>query len=159
LIEAYGLASVLDFERGRLASCLGEGSWCIAEVRGHEGRRVDYFQFPIPCDRRPLREELLALVTLFESCQYPLLIHCDTGADRTGLACGLYEMAMRGIPPERARRAAFAPRFGHLPILGIGHLQDPFREYAGWLRGHRLDHTPARFRSWLDEVYRSKVRA
>jgi len=64
-------------------------------------------------------------------------------------------MAIRGIAPGRARREAFAPRFGHLPILGTELLQDPFREYTGWLRHHRIGHTPARFRSWLEDVYRS----
>jgi hypothetical protein len=32
---------------------------------------------------------------------------------------------------------------------------DLFKEYAVWLREHRLDHnTPARFSSWLEEIYR-----
>jgi Tyrosine phosphatase family len=154
LVETYQLASVLDFERGLLAKSLGAESWCIAQVRGDHERNIDYFQFPIPFDRRPLREELLALITLFERGRYPLLIHCDTGADRTGLAVGIYLMAIRNDHPQRAFREAFAPRFGHVAILGTGHLHEPFREYADWLREGGFDHTPARLRSWLKDVYR-----
>jgi hypothetical protein len=97
----------------------------------------------------------LALITLFENCRYPLLIHCLSGADRTGLASGLYLMSIRGRPPERAFDQAFSPRFGHLPVFGAGHLHEPFREYAAWLREHRLAHTPARFKFWLEHLYQS----
>ncbi len=156
LVETFSLASVLDFERGFLARDLGAESWGIAQVRAAGERSIDYYQFPMPFTRRPLREELLALVTLFQRCRYPLLIHCETGADRTGLAVGLYLMAVRCVHPKEAERRAFAPRFGHLPILGTGHLHEPFREYASWLREHRLEPAPDRFRTWLQGVYQSR---
>lgn len=156
LVETYALTSVLDFERGFLSRDLGADSWGIAQVRAAGERSIDYYQFPMSFTRRPLREELLALVTLFEHCRYPLLIHCETGADRTGLAVGLYLMAVRGLHPEEAERRAFAPRFGHLPILGTGHLHEPFREYARWLREHRFNPAPDRFRTWLEGVYQSR---
>jgi hypothetical protein len=156
LVGTYQLASVLDFERGLLTKSFGADSWCIAQVRGDGERKIDYVQFPIPFDRRPLREELIALIAVYECCRYPLLIHCDTGADRTGLAVGIYLTAIRGDQPERALREAFAPRFGHVPILGTGHLHEPLREYAGWLREGGIDHTPTRFKSWLKDVYQSR---
>ncbi|MHB1561053.1 MAG: protein-tyrosine phosphatase family protein [Isosphaeraceae bacterium] len=156
LVETFALASVLDFERGFLARDLGADSWGNAQIRAAGERSIDYYQFPMPFTRRPLREELLALVTFLERCRYPLLIYCETGADRTGLAVGLYLMAVRGLPPEEAERRAFAPRFGHLPILGTGHLHEPFREYAGWLREYRFAPAPDRFRTWLEGVYQSR---
>ena len=109
----------------------------IAEFRFSGGRKLGYFRFPISFGRRPVGEELLALITLFENCGYPLLIHCLSVADRTGLASGLYLMAIRGKTPERAFGQAFSPRFGHLPVFGAGHLHEPFREYASWLREHQ----------------------
>jgi hypothetical protein len=103
-----------------------------------------------------LREELAALVTIFECCRYPLLIHCSTGADRTSLASGIWLKAILGRHPEQALCDAFAPRFGHVPVFGTEHLREPFREYADWIRVHQLDHTPARFKSWLRDLYRSR---
>lgn len=154
LVETYELASVLDLEGGPLGKDFGMDSWCIAEVRGAGGRKIDDFQFPLSFERRPLREELAALIAIFECCRYPLLIHCDTGSDRTGLAVGVYLTAIRGVHPEQALRDAFAPRFGHVPAFGAEHLDEPFEEYADWLREHQLDHAPARFKSWLEEIYR-----
>jgi len=152
LMKTYRLASILD-----LQSDFGASPWCIAELHVIGGQNIDYFRFPIPFGRRPLREELFALITLFENCRYPLLIHCLSGADRTGLASGLYLMAIRGRPPEGAFGQAFSPRFGHLPVFGAGHLHEPFSEYAGWLREHRLAHTPAHLKFWLGRVYRSGI--
>ena len=73
------------------------------------------------------------LLDLFDSCRYPLLIHCKSGADRTGLASGLYLMARRGVPPGEALRA-FSVLHGHFPIGGPEHLHEPIEEYAAWLR-------------------------
>ena len=150
LIETYRLASILNLERAT-----GSCHWRIAEFHLSGGRKIDYFWFPISFGRRPLREELFALIAVFENCRYPLLIHCLSGADRTGLASGIYLMAIRGRSPESALGQAFAPRFGHLPVFGPEHLHEPFHEYAGWLREHRLAHTPSRLKYWLGHVYRS----
>jgi hypothetical protein len=155
LVETYRLASILDLDGCHIGKELGMDSWCIAEVRGDGDRKVDVFQFPISFERRPPREELAALIAIYECRRYPLLILCDTGADRAGLAVGVYLMAIRGVGPERALRAAFAPRFGHVPILGAEHLHEPFREYAARLRERRLDHTPGRLKAWLEAVDRS----
>ena len=54
---------------------------------------------------RPTRSELLTLIDFFDHCQYPLLIHCKAGADRTGLASALYLMMQKDVPPQEAIRS------------------------------------------------------
>ena len=77
--------------------------------------------------------ELLVLLDLFEHCRYPLLIHCKSGSDRTGLASALYLMSRRGEPPGWAVRG-FTLKHGHVPLFGPEHLHEPFREYEAWLK-------------------------
>ena len=55
-----------------------------------------YYDLPLSATRRPTRRELLQLIDLLETCSYPLLIHCKSGADRTGLASALYRLVRRG---------------------------------------------------------------
>ncbi len=94
------------------------------------------------------------LIDVLEQCPYPLLIHCKSGADRTGLASALYRMVERGEPPERAE-TNFSYRFGHIPLGGTEHLHEPLREYAGWLKAHGARHTPEQFRAWVKNDYRA----
>jgi hypothetical protein len=104
--------------------------------------------------KRPTRRELLTLLDLFGRCKYPLLIHCKSGADRTGLASGLYLMSRRGVEPARAE-SAFSLSHAHIPVFGPEHLHEPFREYAAWLRTKGLDHTPDRLLDWVRNEYRA----
>ena len=60
---------------------------------------LEFYDLPMSACRRPTRRELLVLLDLFEHCRYPLLIHCKSGSDRTGLASALYLMSRRGEPP------------------------------------------------------------
>lgn len=50
------------------------------------------------------REDLLGLLKSFRTMERPLLIHCKSGIDRTGLASLLYLLAETNTTPEVARR-------------------------------------------------------
>jgi hypothetical protein len=97
---------------------------------------------------------LLAVLDVLERCKYPLLIHCKSGSDRTGLVSGLYLMTRRGIDPGRAEDA-FSLYYGHVPLFGPNHLHEPFWEYAEWLRSGKWDHTPDRLRDWVAHHYQA----
>ncbi len=150
LIRAYRLASILNLRGGSRAD-----PWYASEVRVTRERGVAFYDLPLSATRRPTRRELLTLLDLFQTCPYPLLIHCKSGSDRTGLASGLYLMARDGEPPERALRA-FSIRHGHVPIWGPERLHEPFVEYDAWLKGRHLPHTPDRFRDWVMHNYRAE---
>jgi protein tyrosine phosphatase (PTP) superfamily phosphohydrolase (DUF442 family) len=154
------LAYLLDNAQPRPASIvnLRGGSesdwWYAAEIRAASERGIDFYDVPLSAVRRPTRLELLLLLDLFDRCRYPLLIHCKSGADRTGLASGFYLMARRGVPPEQAINA-FSVAHGHFPIGGPEHLHEPFIEYAAWLNSRGLSHTPALLRTWVEHDYQA----
>ena len=146
------LASILNLRGGATTD-----PFYAAEVRATQEGGVDFYDLPLSAIRRPQRRELLLLLDLFDRCRYPLLIHCKSGSDRTGLAAALYLMSRRDEPPEKALRA-FSLFYGHVPLLGPEHLHEPFLEYAAWLKAQHQAHTPARFRWWVREVYRAEDR-
>jgi hypothetical protein len=147
LLDEIRPGSILNLRGGTNAD-----AWYIAEVRAARERGIDFYDIPISAVRRPSRRDLLVLLDLFERCRYPLLIHCKQGADRTGLASGLYLMSRRGESPEHALRA-FALAHGHVAFGGPEHLEEPFTEYAAWLRERALVHTPGRLRAWVERDY------
>jgi protein tyrosine phosphatase (PTP) superfamily phosphohydrolase (DUF442 family) len=148
-VNAFQLKSILNLRGGS-----PEDWWYEAEVRASRENGLSFYDLPLSATRRPGRIELLRLIDILKQCPYPLLIHCKSGADRTGLASALYLMLERGDEPERAERA-FSIEFGHIPLGGTEHLHEPLDEYARWLKSHGLPHTPERFRDWVKNDYQS----
>lgn len=147
-ITDLGLATVVNLRGGSRNDW-----WYVNEVETCAQRGVDFYDLPMSAEKRPSRRELLTLLELFETCRYPILIHCKSGSDRTGLAAALYALYERGLSPERSR-GAFSIWYGHVPLFGPERLHEPLREYAAWLDAHALIHTPARFRRWVERDYR-----
>jgi hypothetical protein len=145
----FPIKSILNLRGGSPADW-----WYEREVRTAHEEGVSYYDLPLSATRRPSRRELLRLIDLLERCPYPLLIHCKSGADRTGLASAVYLMVRRSVPPERALHS-FSIEFGHIPLFGTEHLHEPLDEYAAWLQTKRLAHTAERFRAWVKNDYRA----
>jgi protein tyrosine phosphatase (PTP) superfamily phosphohydrolase (DUF442 family) len=148
-VRDFRIKSILNLRGGTPADW-----WYDAEVRTAQQSGLAYYDLPLSATRRPTRRELLLLIDILEHCPYPLLIHCKSGADRTGLASALYLMLRRGEPPDQAE-GAFSIEFGHIPLGGTEHLHEPLDEYAAWLKANRLPHTAERFRAWVKNDYRA----
>jgi len=153
-----GLGTVLRQNRIATVLNLRGGSdrdpWYRNEVEATGEAGADFYDFPLKPNRKPTRAELLALVDLFERCRYPILFHCKSGADRTGMVSGLYLMTRADTPPEEAVKA-FSIVHSHIALGGPEHLHEPFWEYASWLKGRHLTHSADRFRRWVAEDYQA----
>jgi protein tyrosine phosphatase (PTP) superfamily phosphohydrolase (DUF442 family) len=152
-IRAKGLRSVLNLRGG------GPNDWWFtAETEAARRAGVAYYDLPMSATRRPTRAELLALIEALEAGPYPLLVHCKSGSDRTGLAAALYRLVVRGEAPSAAR-TSFSVWRGHVPWFGPEHLHEPLIEYETHLRANGQAHTPERFRDWLTRHYEPEGRA
>jgi protein tyrosine/serine phosphatase len=60
-------------------------------------------------------EKIKRLIALFASAQKPILIHCMSGADRTGLASAVY-LAAISKQGEEAAEGQLSVRYGHFSI-------------------------------------------
>lgn len=60
-------------------------------------------------------DEARQLATLLRDAPKPLLIHCRSGSDRTGLASAIYLNQVANIDQETAERQ-LSLRFGHIGI-------------------------------------------
>jgi hypothetical protein len=149
LIRDHKIASIVNLRGGSIGD-----DWYVNEVRTTRETGIDFYDFPMSATHRPSRRELLTLLDLLDRCRYPLLIHCKSGSDRTGLLSALYRMSREGEPPEEAE-AEFSIGYGHFEIGGPQHLHEPLDEYRAWLSQSGLAHSPTLFRSWVEREYRS----
>lgn len=72
---------------------------------------------PMAMHRLPTRQELIDLLNAIESTPRPVLIHCNAGADRTGLAAVLVAM-QQGESFEQAVDRQLSMKYLHVGIWG-----------------------------------------
>ena len=89
-----------------------EASRTAAEAAG-----VDFVQVPLSASDLPSRAALVELCDVLEHGRYPMLVHCQAGADRTGFVAALYVLQTTGDLDAARAELAFFP-FGHLPWFG-----------------------------------------
>ena len=88
---------------------------------------------------------------LFESIEYPIVMHCKSGADRVGLMSVLYLIFHEGRPVEEARRQ-LSLRYGHIRQADTGILDAVFDSYIA-----HNNAAPVSFLDWIDKHYDPKL--
>lgn len=98
------------------------------------------------------RAQLRALVEVLDSSRYPMLIHCEWGAERTGLVSAIVELLREGSTIDDARNQ-FALKYLYLPIGDGAIMAEMIDQYDDWLKRSGLEHRPELFREWVDHGY------
>lgn len=138
----FGLRSVINL-RGHRRDC---GSDALGRARAEELGLI-HADAPFESRGAPHKERILRLAALFAELPEPVLIHCKSGADRTGLVAGIW-LLLQGRPVAEALDQLHW-RFGHLAASRTGILDAFFREYAAF----QAAHGPKPFLDWLREDY------
>ena len=94
------------------------------------------------------KEEYLALLDLFDTCARPFVIHCKSGADRTGLAAAFFLLHGENKTIEEAQ-GQLSLRYLHLKWSRAGILDLILETYASDLKAHGA--MPVR--DWLQNHY------
>ncbi|TPG57241.1 protein tyrosine phosphatase [Roseomonas nepalensis] len=135
-----GLRTVINL-RGERVDC---GSDALSRA---EAARLGLAHVDAPFESRgaPHRDRLLRLAGIFEGMAEPALIHCKSGADRTGLAAGVFLILQGGT--SAAALAQLHWRHGHVSASRTGILDAFFRLYAREAEGR------APFLDWVRDGY------
>ncbi|WP_291175344.1 sulfur transferase domain-containing protein [Hyphomicrobium sp.] len=117
------------------------------EVAACEAAGLKLVDFRIRSRAAPTRAEVLAARDLFATVEYPMLMHCKSGADRVGLMSALYLHTRHGVPIAEARRQ-LSLRYGHIRQADTGVLDHFFDSYLAYAA-----ETPIAFYDWVETVY------
>lgn len=140
--KALGVRTVLNLRAER--NC---GAFVLEEEACAElGLRLVNFQ--VRSRDVPARELIDELDRLFDELERPLLIHCKSGADRTGIVGALYQILKQDRPVEAAVRDQLSWRWGHVRHAKTGMLDYFFERYLTDTRSQ-----PVPFRAWVAERY------
>jgi protein tyrosine phosphatase (PTP) superfamily phosphohydrolase (DUF442 family) len=98
------------------------------------------------------RDQARILVRVLDTCEYPLLIHCWRGAERTGWVSAISELLRPGSTLDDAR-GQFALKYLFVRAGDGALMLDHLERYEQSLRARDEAHTPDRFRRWMDAGY------
>jgi len=89
--------------------------WYVQELAESRRLGVTHIDFKMSTKRLLTPEQAKQLVEVYKTAQKPILIHCFSGSDRTGLASALYVAAIANEGEEEAEDQ-LTPLYGHLSI-------------------------------------------
>jgi protein tyrosine phosphatase (PTP) superfamily phosphohydrolase (DUF442 family) len=112
VIDTYGIKSVVNL-RGENRGL----SWYDDEIEVTVAHGVSHFDVRMTALRDTDDATVTKLMETMRAAPRPLLIHCESGSDRTGLAAALYERFIKERPAEIAA-GQISFRYGHFPWLG-----------------------------------------
>ncbi|MHC5065575.1 MAG: protein-tyrosine phosphatase family protein [Planctomycetota bacterium] len=139
IIDKYDIQTLLFLRIG------GEGREGYDTSSGAaEKAGVDFVWRRMSARRFPSAEELLGLWETFENAEYPMLLHCRGGSDRSGLASAIYFLHEHDDLEAAKEQLAFWP-YMHTGLIGTFKLRqvlDMYEPYHGvipfprWVRDH-----------------------
>lgn len=147
MTEQYGIKTVLN-----LRGVTPWDPWYQEEARATHDLNVSQEDVTMSAQAMPAPAELRRVIDVFDHTEYPVVIHCKQGADRTGLVSGVAMLLYTDATLEEAKRQLW-PRYGHWP-LGRTVAMDRFLDqYADWLSARGEVHSRERFRHWALNEY------
>jgi protein tyrosine/serine phosphatase len=127
-----------------------DGSFYAIEKDACEKLGLNLVSFTVTSRDAPSREQVLGAVDLFNSIEYPALMHCKSGADRAGIMSVLYRYLHKGEPIEEAVKELGFHRL-HIKHGKTGVLDYVFERYfeegkpkglsfLEWVKSPEYDH-------------------
>ena len=145
-----GLETVLQERQIKTVINLRGGStkddWFREESAACKSAGAEQVTLRMSALRYPPPDELKKLLFTFDHAAYPILFHCQGGADRSGLTGAIYLHLYENVPLQSALHRELTWRYGHIS-WGKAHAMDDF--FALYNRtGHGLG-----LREWIVTKY------
>ncbi|MGF9563203.1 dual specificity protein phosphatase family protein [Neorhizobium sp. JUb45] len=118
--QQYGIRTIVNL-RGENDS----QAWYTDEVATARKLDIRHIDFRMSARKQLTGPEADRLVALLKDAPKPILIHCLSGADRTGLVSVIYSNQVAGLPEHQAERQ-LSILFGHvgIPLISAAYAMD-----------------------------------
>lgn len=119
----------------------------VLERKACQKYGVTLVNFPISSRDMPDKKRLRRAREIFETIEYPAMLHCKSGADRAGLMSTLCLL----VHEKRSFEESFKQlslKYGHVKQAKTGMLDYFFERYASDTAKEPMD-----FYDWVDDVY------
>jgi len=122
-IRKYSIRSILN-----VAGEIVDGPHYRDEISACRQYGLSHYDVKLPSSSQPSLEKMKALIEVFRNAPRPILIHCRSGADRTGLVAAMWKVVVDGESKEEAARC-LSMWYGHFPLGRTRSMDDSFRRW------------------------------
>ncbi|OCJ12223.1 protein tyrosine phosphatase [Rhizobium sp. AC27/96] len=129
LQKQYGIKTIINLRGDNTGH-----HWYDKEITEAKHLDINHVDFRMSSNKELTQEQAAQLVEIMRDAPKPILIHCQAGADRTGLASALYLAAIAKTNEATAE--------GQMSII-YGHLSLSFA------RAYAMDRTFEKLEPWL----------
>ncbi len=141
VLRRYGIQTVISFRGGSEKDRYYREERAICTQDG-----VDHVDVPFSSQHLPSPETLHKMLDAFDHARYPVILHCQAGSDRTGLASTLYVHLYRKLPLDEAQTEELTWRYGHFPVQKTRRMDTFFDLYRKTSGGMDM-------RTWIEQKY------
>jgi len=120
--KIYGIRTIVNLRGANKAS------WYAEEADAARKHGIKLIDFRMSASRALTSDQTDRLIALLKDAPKPILIHCKSGSDRTGLVSVIYLNRLAGIDEETAE-GQLSVRFGH---IGIPYLSSAYAMDQSW---------------------------
>ncbi|GLI53857.1 dual specificity protein phosphatase family protein [Thermodesulfovibrio yellowstonii] len=129
-IKKYNIKSILNL-RGENP----DAPWYIEELQVSSELNVKHYDIALSATRKLTDREIHKLIEIFKSAPRPILIHCKSGADRSGLIAAIWKVVVDGVSESEAKKQ-LTPLYGHLSVNETKAMDESFDEFfEKWTKG------------------------
>ena len=121
-------------------------AWYKSELQLCQEHGTKHYDITMSARSLPTPTKMAMLLNVLDTAPYPVLIHCSAGADRTGLACTLYENVYQHVPLDQAEDEQLTWHHGHFWFGATHAMNDFFNLYRSTGDGMSL-------REWILKRY------
>ncbi|KAB2794400.1 dual specificity protein phosphatase family protein [Brucella anthropi] len=99
--------------------------WYRGEISAIKNQQINHIDFEMSSTKILPNEKAIKLVDILKNAEKPILIHCRSGSDRTGLASVIYLNRVSNLPEDVAERQ-LSIQYGHfgIPFLSPTYAMD-----------------------------------
>tara|TARA_R110002073_G_scaffold3162_1_gene21051 strand:- start:9480 stop:10142 length:663 start_codon:yes stop_codon:yes gene_type:complete len=141
-LAAQGFKTILNIRGTQPGVCYYD-----LEREACERHGLAMHDMPFGSREAPYVDRIQRAAKIFESIEYPALVHCKSGADRAGLISVLFALIHLNLPYEQAIEH-LSLKYLHVKAGKTGVLDYFFETYRVYNESN-----PIRFMEWVETVY------
>jgi protein tyrosine/serine phosphatase len=144
-VRSKGIRSIINLRGKHL-----EREWYRDEIYASKSLGLSHYDISLSSEGLPRRRSVRMLASLLQTSERPVLVHCEAGIDRSGLASVI---ALLSKDTTALDEAAEHVSMRYLVNNSNSTGKVFYKQYRDWLLISNTQHTRETFLKWLDVEY------